>query len=202
MTPRIGESEKSGFLVVGLGNPGAEYGFNRHNIGFMVLDRLARELDLAFEAFGSMGLVSRGGAKRSPFLLLKPLTYMNRSGRAVGELMDRYRIPLDRVLVVSDEFQLHLGRIRLRRKGSDGGHKGLKSVVRTLGTEDFPRLRLGIGPVPEGVDPMDFVLEDFDIEEGGLLREALALATDALRLWLEYGDIDLCMNRYNRIQHE
>jgi PTH1 family peptidyl-tRNA hydrolase len=163
----------------------------------MVLDRLALDLGFAFKNYGTLGLVCEGKIEDNRFCLLKPLTYMNRSGRAVGELKDHYGVPFARVLVVGDEFQLPLGRIRFRRKGSDGGHNGLKSIIRSLGTEAFPRLRVGIGPLPEDVDPMDYVLDAFEPMELDNLKPVLASTSEAVRLWIRTQDIDLCMNRFN-----
>lgn len=187
----------AGTLVVGLGNPGTRYRFTRHNVGFMVLDRLALDLKVVFEKYGRLGWVGSAPAGESPCFLLKPATYMNRSGVAVGELVDREEIPISRVLVVSDDFFLSLGRIRMRRQGSDGGHNGLESIIRTLGTEAFPRLRIGIGPVPGDVDFVDFVLDPFEADEGDRLQDVLARASEAVRFWLDTGNFDLCMSRYN-----
>ncbi len=185
-------------LVVGLGNPGKGYCFHRHNAGFMVVDRLAATLRVTFEPCGKLGAIGRIEERSRRGFLLKPLTYMNRSGRAVGEVRDHYDIPLARVLVVSDDFNLPLGRIRIRRKGSDGGHNGLSSIIRTLGTEEFSRLRVGVGPLPSGKDPADFVLSDFCRKERVPLQEVLVLASEALRLWIEGDDLELLMSRYNQ----
>jgi PTH1 family peptidyl-tRNA hydrolase len=193
---RGGPTEESA-LVSGLGNPGASYAFSRHNAGFMVVDRLAARCGLVFEKYGRIALVGRGSFGGCRGTLLKPLTFMNRSGLAVGDFMDRFGVAPERNLVVSDEFALPLGTIRFRRSGSAGGHKGLCSIIRTLGTEEFPRLRVGIGPLPEGREAADFVLEPFTRSERVLLDEVLTRAAEAAELWLSTGDIDLCMNRYN-----
>lgn len=193
-----GDAVEEKRLVVGLGNPGFRYEKTRHNAGFMVLDGLARDLGLSFKAFGLLGLICEGRLDGAPFCLLKPLTFMNRCGRAVGDLKDRFEIPLTGLFVVSDDFHLPLGKIRIRRKGSDGGHRGLKSIIRTLGDGAFPRLRIGIGPVPGDRDTVEYVLEDFEAVEGEKLKDALHRANEALRLWLTTGDLDRCMNRFNR----
>jgi PTH1 family peptidyl-tRNA hydrolase len=184
-------------LVVGLGNPGTRYRFTRHNIGFMVLDRVALDLNLVFENYGTLGLLCRGDSDRRSIRLLKPLTFMNRSGIVVGDLVDRLGIPFAGMLVVSDDFSLPLGRMRFRRKGSPGGHKGLESITGTMGTDDFPRLRIGIGPLPRGMDPVEFVLGNFEGDELGLVKEVLGRTSEAVRFWLEAGEIELCMNRFN-----
>jgi len=195
---RIEDPAGNGCLVVGLGNPGAEYRFSRHNVGFMVLDNLARDLDLVFETYGRLGLICGRALEMPGFSLLKPITFMNLSGRAVGDVKDRQDVPLDRVFVVSDDINLPVGRIRIRRKGSDGGHKGLKSIIRTLGCGGFPRLRIGVGPVSDGIDAADYVLDSFTRKEFDNMRHVLPRAVEALRLWLDTCDIDLCMNRFNR----
>jgi PTH1 family peptidyl-tRNA hydrolase len=197
MSVSDGEIEGGGRLVVGLGNPGTGYRMNRHNAGFMALDALALDLGLKFEPYGRLALVGSGGLGEERFFLVKPLTYMNRSGRAVGDIMDRHDIPLARLFVVSDDFNLPLGRIRIRRQGSDGGHNGLKSILRTLGSGAFPRLRIGVGPLPRGMGVVEYVLGDFGRDDLGRVQRILALASSALRLWLEKGDLELCMNRFN-----
>jgi PTH1 family peptidyl-tRNA hydrolase len=161
----------------------------------MALDRLAADLGLEFEACGKQSVFSRTG---DGGVCCKPLTYMNRSGVAVGEMRDRYAIPMAGVLLVSDDYQLPLGRMRIRRKGGAGGHNGLKSVIRTLGTEAFPRLRLGIGPKPRGAGTADYVLSEFAEDELKALQGVVVRAAEAGRLWLENRDIDLCMNRFNQ----
>jgi len=198
VTDTEGAEEDKTCLVVGLGNPGAKYSYNRHNVGFMALDWLAHSINSLFEPYGALGLISRGEIDQSSYCLLKPLTYMNLSGRAVGDLADRLHIPLERVLVVSDDFQLPFGMLRLRRKGSDGGHNGLKSIIHTLGASDFPRLRIGIGPSPAGIDPADFVLSDFTRPDFDRLQEILGRACDALKLWIGLMEMDLLMGRFNR----
>jgi len=185
-------------LLAGLGNPGARYAFTRHNVGFMVADRLAVRNGLLFEKYGRIAALARGGFGGRRGLLLKPLTFMNRSGLAVGDCVDRYGLPPERLLAVSDEFALPLGRMRFRRSGSAGGHKGLASIIRTLGTEEFPRLRVGIGPLPEGRDAADFVLDPFSGAEREILDGVLTRAVEAATLWLETGDAERCMNEYNR----
>lgn len=185
---------KAPCLLAGLGNPGTRYRFTRHNIGFMALDRLAGDLELAFEAHGRQSVFCRTG---SGGVFCKPLTYMNRSGLAVGEMRDRYEVPMANVFLVSDDYQLPLGKMRVRRKGSAGGHNGLKSVIRSLGTDQFPRLRLGIGPRPRGASTVEYVLSEFGEQELETLHDVVRRAAEAGRLWLETGNIDLCMNRFN-----
>jgi peptidyl-tRNA hydrolase, PTH1 family len=199
-------------LVAGLGNPGAEYESTRHNVGFMVLDRVAREWGRPFVPFGRLALIA--GIERDAFrgCLLKPLTYMNRSGRAVGDWAGCELCTPGNILVVSDDLNLPLGRLRFRKRGSSGGHNGLDSIIRTLGSDDFPRLRCGIGisRVADDDEPSsadlavarppgvrDFVLEPFLASEEDAVGTLIDRASKAVQLWIETGDLDLCMNRFN-----
>lgn len=177
--------------VVGLGNPGDRYERTRHNIGFLVADALA---DMDRWDTRHTALVQQGQVAGQPVLLVKPQTFMNRSGEAVQALAAEVGIDHDEVLVVFDDFQLDFGRVRLRRAGSDGGHNGLASVLACLGSEQIPRLRLGVGPVPEAEQDIDFVLAPFaDSEDvGGLIERAAT----AVRCWVEDG-IEVAMNHVN-----
>jgi PTH1 family peptidyl-tRNA hydrolase len=202
-------------IVAGLGNPGPEYEKTRHNVGFMVLDRVARELSLRFEPLGRLALVAEMRTDALRGCLLKPLTFMNRSGRAVGDLAVRTLCGKADILVVSDDFNLPLGKLRFRARGSAGGHKGLASIIRSLGTEEFPRLRCGIGARPEAGprteaalplegglpagdrNTHDFVLSSFLEAEREELERVVGRAAEAIRLWIETSDLEQCMNRYN-----
>ncbi len=181
--------------VVGLGNPGREYEETRHNIGFQVVDALAGG-NPDFEDRGSY--IFRGeriAGKR--VLLVKPLTFMNRSGLAVARLLGDFSIDIDQILVVSDDVNLPLGRIRLRARGGDGGQKGLRSIIESLGSEDFERLRLGIG-TPVHTDSLaDFVLAPFCEDERSAVEEMIAQAVDSVRLRLSDG-VERAMERFNR----
>ena len=183
-------------LVVGLGNPGSKYEGTRHNVGFAVLDRLAREsgADPLRPKFD--GDVRECTLAAEKALLLWPQTYMNRSGQSVRKAVDFYQLPLCDVLVVCDEFQLPLGTLRMRPDGSDGGHNGLADVIRTLGSNDFARLRIGIGPVPDRWNPADFVLGKFAAVERGEMELQVAIAVDAVKLWSAAG-VKTAMNQYN-----
>lgn len=181
--------------VIGLGNPGREYEETRHNIGFQVVEALAGGRS-DFEDRGSY--IFRGGriaGKR--VLLAKPLTFMNRSGLAVADLLDDFSLDTDRLLVVSDDVNLPLGRIRIRTRGGDGGQKGLRSIIESLGSEDFQRLRLGIG-TPVHADPLaDFVLAPFGEEEKSAVEDMIARAVDSIRLRLSEG-VERAMEQFNR----
>lgn len=182
-------------LVVGLGNPGREYANNRHNLGFQCLDHLARKHHIGGWARLCQARVASGAVLDVPVVLAKPTTFVNLSGLAVGALVRRYRLPLGNLLVIYDDLDLPLGSLRLRPGGSAGGHKGMKSIIAALGTEGFPRLRVGIGRPPDG-DQVGYVLSDFTSEELptlGPLRERVAQAVEcALTLGLI-----AAMNQFN-----
>lgn len=179
-------------LVVGLGNPGPEYAQTRHNIGFMVLDALAREYRIRFRDRGDYAQASLPVAGEY-HILLKPLCYMNNSGRVISALARQLMAPL---LVVCDDFALPLGRIRIRSRGSDGGHQGLASIISELGTTGFPRVRIGINPVPPGLAAADYVLSEFLPEERRILPEIIAAGRDAVTMILTRG-LSAAMNHYN-----
>ncbi len=147
-------------VVIGLGNPGQRYGHTRHNIGFVIVDLLAAS-GSTWRDGPAQSRIAAAEVSGAEVILVKPQTYMNRSGVAVSALRRQFEFEPDRALVVCDDFLLDFGRVRLRRGGSDGGHNGLASVLEELGTEAVPRLRVGVGPVPEGGNDIDFVLADF-----------------------------------------
>lgn len=179
-------------LVVGLGNPGPEYERTRHNVGFRLADRLVGEADSFWKDFKGLGVAAKWG----DVWVGKPMTYMNESGQFVRAFAGYHNVPVSEMLVVYDELALPLGKLRLRKKGSAGGQKGMLSILRHLGTEEVPRLRLGIGPQPERMDSADFVLSRFKPAEEKDLEAALALAEEAVRLVRDEG-LDAAMNRYN-----
>jgi PTH1 family peptidyl-tRNA hydrolase len=184
-------------LIAGLGNPGAKYAANRHNAGFMCLDRLAAVHGLAFSRTQKQALVALGSVAGHDVILAKPQTYMNESGRAVAALVRFYGVALDRLLVVYDDLDLPLGTLRMRPEGGTGGHKGMTSVIQHLGgSQSFPRLRIGIGRPPGRMDPAAYVLQDFPGDELLLFGEVLGRAVDTIQLWLDEG-IDAAMNACN-----
>jgi len=182
-------------LVVGIGNPGKRYEQTRHNLGALVIDRLAVEhgIDLSRRRFDA--LVGQGVIGNERVLLVKPQTYVNLSGNAVAPLMRWHRCEPDALLVVCDDLNLELGRLRLRRGGSSGGHNGLKSVAAALATDDYPRLRVGIGS-SERRGAVSHVLGRFGKEERAAVEAAMDHAAQAARLWVECG-IDNAMNKCN-----
>jgi PTH1 family peptidyl-tRNA hydrolase len=186
-------------LIAGLGNPGPKYRGTRHNLGFEVLDELARRHGLRFETAPPDALMARwrsapGGDQA---LLVKPLTFMNLSGQAVGELVRYFRVETPGILVVVDEVALELGRLRARGRGSAGGHNGLKSIEAHLGTEEYARLRIGVGRGDARRDLADHVLAKFEPDEQPVVEETIGRAADAVETFLASG-IGAVMNRYNR----
>jgi len=184
------------YLIVGLGNPGREYRENRHNIGFMLVDHQAKRLDLSFSRLESKALVTKGEYANRRLILAKPQTYMNLSGQAVGSLIRYYKVPLDNLLVVYDDVDLPFGTIRLRPAGGSAGQKGMESIIERLGTEEFPRLRLGINRPPGRMQAADYVLQDFSKTEVELLPVIFDRAADAVQTFIRHG-IVTAMNQYN-----
>lgn len=196
-------------LIIGLGNPGTAYTGTRHNVGFDALDELATKLGwidklakfnaLAREKFFGLtldGTVGRSGGGDEKVLLLKPLTYMNLSGKAVSAAMGFYQLAITDIMVVLDDLALPVGKIRIRAGGSSGGHNGLKDIERVLGSDQYPRLRIGIDPTPPRMAGKDYVLQKFSTEQQERLWPAMNRATAALVLWIEKG-VGPAMSQYN-----
>lgn len=183
-------------LIVGLGNPGPAYAWTRHNLGFRVVDRLAEKLGATLTRREAHALVGMAPMDGFSLLLAKPQTYMNLSGRAVGELVRRYEIPLEELLVVLDDLDLPLGTIRIRRRGSAGGHRGLSSVIEAFSSSEFPRLRLGIRPNASIADTVAFVLSPFEPEEEPIVEGMIERAVAAALLWAREG-IERAMAEFN-----
>ena len=174
------------WIIVGLGNPGEEYKTTRHNAGFLAVDALADRLGAHIDRMKFHALTTEVTIGESRVLLLKPMTYMNESGMAVSEAASFYKIPSDHILVISDDISLSPGKLRLRRKGSAGGQKGLKSIIEKLGTENFPRLRMGVGAKPHpDYDLASWVLSNFSKSEMELLRGAIDCAEEGIRMILK-----------------
>ena len=189
---------------MGLGNPGSEYAGNRHNVGFWTVNRLARRLGIAIRQHSRTASLGEGTYRGRRLVLAKPRTYVNRSGDAVQELVRRYGLAPEQVLVVYDDLDLPVGRVRVRARGGHGGNNGMKSIIAALGTEEFPRVRIGIGrPVVNGEPSYDpdvvaqWVLTDQPPEERAKLDEAVVRAQEAILTLLDEG-IEAAMNRFNR----
>ncbi len=184
------------YLIAGLGNPGRSYSKNRHNVGFMLVDLMAAEAGKKFKQRGSHSLACTVERAGEEVILAKPQTYMNSSGRAVQELLEHYPVDLKQLLIVYDELALPLGTLRIRRAGSSSGQKGMRSIIEALGTQDIPRLRIGIlqGEPPD--DYSEFVLDVFSEDERKVLEETLACAIKAIDTILSDG-IEQAMSIYN-----
>lgn len=183
-------------LVVGLGNPGSEYRRTRHNAGFLVVDELARRWNLRFGSPKKQARLALGEVAGVPVALLEPLTYMNVSGEAVARAQRELHLTAADVIVAYDDVDLPLGRIRLRPQGSAAGHKGILSIMGSLGTQEFARLRIGIGR-PNGGDVRDYVLSPFTEDEEAVLADVLDRATAAIETFLTAG-VDVAMNEHNK----
>ena len=183
-------------LIVGLGNPGREYAGNRHNVGFMTADRWVAAHALAFSKIQHHAITVPGRVSGRRVVVAKPQTFMNESGRAVGALLRFYKIPVARLLVIFDDLDLPFGAIRLRADGGAGGHNGMRSIIQHLGSNQFARLRVGIGRPPGRMDPAAFVLQDFNRTETTELAAVLDRGGQAIDLFLSHG-IVAAMNQFN-----
>lgn len=183
-------------IIAGLGNPGKEYARTRHNVGFMVVDRLAEAHGLKFSRMMSRGVVALGEIAGAKVALVKPQTFMNVSGESIGPIAKFYKAPPEDLLVVYDELDLPEGLLRMRPKGGAGGHNGMKSIISRVGSSDFPRLRVGLGRPPGRMDPAAYVLQDFTSAERAAMDEALDKAVAGIQRWLTDG-IDAAMNLVN-----
>lgn len=190
------ENQNLPYLVVGLGNPGREYRDTRHNIGFMVIDQLCKEMGVSMTRVQSRALVAVGKLEGQKVILAKPQTFMNLSGQAVGGLMRFYKTPLDQVMVAHDDLDLPLGTLRLRPGGGSAGQKGMESIIRHLSTQNFARLRMGIDRPPGQMEPAAYVLQHFTRAEQDVVGLVLDRAVAAVRTFVREG-LDAAMNQYN-----
>lgn len=190
------DQDATPYLLVGLGNPGRAYKNSRHNIGFMVIDRLAERLGVSFSRLESKALVTRAEFQGRRLILVKPQTFMNLSGQAVGALVRFYKVPLEQLLVAYDDVDLPFGSLRMRPDGGSAGQKGIASIIERLGTQQFPRLRLGIGRPPGRMEAADYVLQVFNRLEVEELPVLLDRAVDAVLTFVTQGMV-AAMNVYN-----
>jgi len=188
---------KKPFLIVGLGNPGREYRNNRHNIGFMVLDQLAEKMDTSFSKMKMNALMTAVRYKGHRIILLKPQTFMNLSGKAAASFIRFYKLPLENLLVVYDDVDLPFQTLRMRPNGGDAGQKGVRSIIKELGTKDFPRLRIGINRPPGRMSVSSYVLLNFSDQEVETLPFVLDQAADAILAFVELG-LNQAMTTYNQ----
>ena len=184
------------YLLVGLGNPGREYKDTRHNFGFMLIDRIAVRLNARGMKVQSKAIVTTATYEDRKLILAKPQTYMNLSGQSVQGLVNFYKIPLTNIMVLSDDLDIPFGTIRIRAAGGPGGQRGLASVIESLGTKDFARLRLGIGRPPGRMDPANFILQNFSRDEMKSISEILDTAADAVLEFVKNG-LNAAMNKFN-----
>ncbi|MGD6819084.1 aminoacyl-tRNA hydrolase [Metabacillus sp. 113a] len=186
-------------VFIGLGNPGKQYAETRHNAGFMVIDELSRRLSIPLDRSKFNGIYGMGMAGGTKVLLVKPLTYMNLSGECVRPLMDFYEVPDEDMAVIYDDLDLPAGKIRLRTKGSAGGHNGIKSMIQHFGTQEFNRVRIGIDRPPSGMKVPDYVLGTFSKEEQPLIKGAVIRSAEACEEWLGKPFLQV-MNDYNQVK--
>lgn len=183
-------------LIVGLGNPGREYELTRHNIGFMVIDELAKRWNISLNEQKFKGVFGAGFVNGEKVVLLKPLTYMNLSGESIRPLMDYYKIDVEDFVVLYDDLDIPVGKLRLRMKGSAGGHNGVKSTIAHLGTQEFQRIRMGIDRPKNGMKVPDYVLGRFSAEEMPEVESAIQKSADACEEWLKKPFLQI-MNTFN-----
>ena len=184
-------------IIAGLGNPTKQYENTRHNIGFMAIDALADKYDINMIECKHKSLIGKGMINGTKVILVKPLTYMNLSGEAIRAVSEYYKIDeTEELLVIYDDISLDIGQIRIRKKGSAGGHNGLKSIIANLGHDTFRRIKIGVGGKPEGYDLADYVLGHFNGEEIAVMKDSLERTQRAVNLILE-GKVDAAMNEYN-----
>lgn len=190
------------FLIVGLGNPGKQYEHTRHNVGFDVMDAIAEKYNISISEKKHKALCGKGVIAGEKVVLAKPQTFMNLSGESVAELLHYYKLdPEDEMLVIFDDISLAPGGIRIRKKGSAGGHNGIKNIIAMTGTQNFKRVKVGVGEKPKGWDLADHVLGHFDKDDSAKVREAIADAVMATEMILQ-GDIDQAMNDFNGKKQE
>jgi peptidyl-tRNA hydrolase len=186
------------YIIAGLGNPGKEYENTRHNAGYEVIDALAEKYNISVLELKHKALIGKGYIEGRKAVLVKPLTFMNLSGESLRMVVDYYKADAEQeLIVVSDDISLPPGQLRVRKKGSAGGHNGLKNIIKMLGTENFQRIRMGVGEKPKNRDLVDWVLGHFNKEEKAAMKEASAKAVRAVELMLTEG-ADAAMNEFNR----
>ena len=185
------------YIIAGLGNPTREYEKTRHNVGFDTIDVLADKLNTSVDEKKFKGLYGRGIIAGEKVILLKPQTFMNLSGESVREAADFYKVDPEHIIVIYDDISLDVGQLRIRKKGSAGGHNGIKNIIANLGTDVFPRIKIGVGEKPKKYDLADYVLGHFSKEDRELMEEGYDRADHAVGMILN-GEIEAAMNQYNR----
>ncbi|MDD5828979.1 MAG: aminoacyl-tRNA hydrolase [Lachnospira sp.] len=184
------------YIIAGLGNPGLQYMGTRHNAGFSVIEELADKHNISIDTAKHKGMIGKGVIDGQKVILVKPMTYMNNSGECIREVMDYYKVDIDDLIVIFDDISLVPGKLRIRAKGSAGGHNGIKSIIAHLGSDGFKRVKFGVGDKPKGWDLADWVLGKFPSEEFEALREGNKKACEAVECIMSEG-IESAMNKYN-----
>ena len=183
-------------LIVGLGNPGIEYVGTRHNVGFETIDRMAEACSIELNQHKHKGVTGQGIIAGEKVILAKPMTYMNNSGECVGAIARFYKLAPEDIIVIYDDINLDVGQLRIREKGSAGGHNGMKNIIAHLGTQVFPRIRIGVGEKPKGWDLADYVLGRFAKEDEPVMRDALERTVESCKVIMNEGVLE-AMNRFN-----
>lgn len=189
------------YIIIGLGNPTKEYDKTRHNVGFAVIDELAERMNIEVEEKKHRALCGKGMLNGQKVVLAKPQTFMNLSGESVRSIVDFYKVTSEEVIIIYDDISLEPGQLRIRTKGSAGGHNGIKSIIAHLGTQEFPRIRVGIGEKPNRMDLADYVLSRFSKGEQVLMDDAFKEAADAAAMMVSEG-ADPAMNHFNAKKHK
>lgn len=184
------------YIIAGLGNPGLKYENTRHNVGFITIDMLADKYNISITEKAHKALIGKGVIEGQRVILVKPQTYMNLSGESIRSVMDFYKVDPSEFIVIYDDISLEPGALRVRKKGSAGGHNGIKNIIQHLGTQEFPRVRIGVGEKPPFMDLADYVLSRFPKEEQPLMAQAFQDGADAVTAMLTDG-VDAAMNRFN-----
>ena len=186
------------YIIAGLGNPTLQYEGTRHNVGFDVIDTLADKYNISVDARKSRAFIGKGMIEGQKVILVKPQTYMNLSGESIRGLVDYYKIDVEHeLLVIYDDISLDVGQLRIRKKGSAGGHNGIKNIIANLGTQNFPSIKVGVGEKPKKYDLADYVLSHFSKAERELMEEGYQKAVKAVEMLLD-GEMEAAMNEYNR----
>ncbi|HWT73358.1 MAG TPA: aminoacyl-tRNA hydrolase [Mobilitalea sp.] len=185
------------YIIVGLGNPTDKYQATRHNIGWDAITRIADDYRIALDFKKHKAICGKGYIEGEKVVIAQPITYMNLSGESVRELMDFYKVTPEEIIIIYDDISLDVGQLRIRKKGSAGGHNGMKSIISHLGTDEFPRIKVGVGDKPKDWDLADYVLSRFQPEEQPVIRETLKDTSDACRMIITSG-MEAAMNQYNR----
>lgn len=184
------------YVIVGLGNPGKQYEHTRHNVGFDVIDILAKEYGISVTKIKHKALIGEGRVGSEKVILVKPQTYMNLSGETLIDIYNYYKVDSNNIVVIYDDIDLEVGKIRIRKKGSGGTHNGMRSILKCLGTNEFPRVRIGVSKPRQGQDLADFVLSRFRKEEADYIQDGLEKAAKAVDCMIRE-NLDLAMNKYN-----